>query len=139
MRVFACSYHSFWDASSCDSGSWFRFYPRPAGPSGEIVLGFRLRAPTWCKGYATEGSCALVRKGFTEPAAERVVAETMAINLASRRELEKADLSVVRSFTSPGPTGSTAASCGCRIRPEQRRMGAAGPDHRVWPLTASGA
>jgi RimJ/RimL family protein N-acetyltransferase len=95
-----------WAAEERSTGAfagWFRFHPRPAGPPGEIVLGFRFRRPAWGKGYATEGSCALVRKGFTELGAERVVAETMAINLASRRVLEKAGLSVVRVFRRPWP------------------------------------
>ncbi len=82
---------------------WFRFHPRRAGPSGEIVLGFRLRKPAWGNGYATEGSRALVRKGFTELGARRIVAETMAVNLASRRVLERAGLSVVRVFHQPWP------------------------------------
>jgi RimJ/RimL family protein N-acetyltransferase len=54
-------------------------------------------------GYATEGSRALVRKGFTELGARRVVAETMAVKLASRRVLEKAGLSFVRTFHQPWP------------------------------------
>ena len=82
---------------------WFRFHPRRGGPSGEIALGFRLRKPAWGKGYATEGSRALMRKGFTELGARRVVAETMAANLASRRVLEKAGLNFVRTFHQPWP------------------------------------
>jgi RimJ/RimL family protein N-acetyltransferase len=82
---------------------WFRFHPRRGGPCGEIVLGFRLRKPAWGKGYATEGSRALVYKGFTEFGARRVVAETMAVNLASRRVLEKAGLNFIRIFHQPWP------------------------------------
>ena len=55
------------------------------------------------KGYATEGSQALVRIGFTELGARRVVAETMAVNLASRRVLEKAGLNFVRIFHQSWP------------------------------------
>lgn len=44
----------------------FKFHPRRGGPPGEIVLGFRLRRSAWGQGYATEGSRALIRKGFTE-------------------------------------------------------------------------
>ena len=82
---------------------WFRFHPRHGGPAGEIVLGYRLRQPAWGKGYATEGSRALIRKGFTELGARRIVAETMAVNLASRRVLEKAGLNFVRTFHQPWP------------------------------------
>ena len=82
---------------------WFRFHPRRGGPPGEIVLGFRLRKAAWGQGYATEGSRALIRKGFTELGARRVVAETMVVNLASRRVLEKAGLHLVRVFHQPWP------------------------------------
>ena len=95
-----------WAAEERSAGvflGWFRFHPRREGPSREIVLGFRLRKPAWGNGYATEGSRALVRKGFTELGARRVMAETMAVNLASRRVLEKAGLSVVRVFHQPWP------------------------------------
>jgi RimJ/RimL family protein N-acetyltransferase len=57
-----------WAAEEKSTGAflgWFRFHPRRAGPSGEIVLGYRLLKSAWGKGYATEGSCALIRKGFT--------------------------------------------------------------------------
>lgn len=82
---------------------WFHFRPRPAEPrDGEIELGYRLRRPAWGKGYATEGSRALIRKGFTELGVERVVAETMAVNLGSRRVMEKAGLTFVRTFHRDG-------------------------------------
>jgi RimJ/RimL family protein N-acetyltransferase len=46
-------------------------------------------------GHATEGSRALIGKGFTESGVQRVVAEAMAVNHASRRvmqyALDKAD------------------------------------------------
>jgi RimJ/RimL family protein N-acetyltransferase len=95
-----------WAADQKSTGAflgWFRFHPRPRGPHGEIVLGYRLRHAAWGKGYATEGSRALMRKGFTELGARRVVAETMAVNLASRRVLEKSGLNVVRIFHQPWP------------------------------------
>jgi hypothetical protein len=81
----------------------FKFHPRRGGPPGEIVLGFRLRRSAWGQGYATEGSRALIRKGFTELGARRVVAETMVVNLASGRVLEKAGLHLVRVFHQPWP------------------------------------
>ena len=82
---------------------WFEFYPRKdAGPE-EVELGYRLRRSAWGKGYATEGSRALIRKGFTELGVQRVVAETMAINSASRRVMEKAGLKYVRTFYQEWP------------------------------------
>lgn len=78
---------------------WFLFRPRRPEPrEGEIELGYRLRRSAWGKGYATEGSVALVRKGFSELGVERVFAETMAVNHGSRRVMEKAGLTLDRIF-----------------------------------------
>jgi RimJ/RimL family protein N-acetyltransferase len=82
---------------------WFEFYPwRDAGPD-EVEVGYRLRRSAWGKGYATEGSRALIRKGFTELGVRRVVAETMAVNTASRRVMEKLGLTYVRTFHQKWP------------------------------------
>ena len=77
---------------------WFEFRPPEGGGPGEVELGYRLRRSAWGKGYATEGSRALIRKGFTELGVRRVVAETMAVNTASRRVMKKAGLRLVRTF-----------------------------------------
>jgi RimJ/RimL family protein N-acetyltransferase len=55
------------------------------------------------QGYATEGSRALIGKGFTEYGVQRVVAEAMAVNQASRRVMEKAGLKLARTFHQPWP------------------------------------
>ncbi len=82
---------------------WFEFYPwKDVGPD-EVELGYRLRKSACGKGYATEGSRALIRKGFTELGVQRVVAETMAVNTASRRVMEKAGLRCVRTFHQEWP------------------------------------
>ncbi|MFJ2034050.1 GNAT family N-acetyltransferase [Streptosporangium sp. NPDC087985] len=93
----------FWAAVERFTGQflgWFHFRPRE---DGEIELGYRLRRSAWGKGYATEGSRALIRKGFTELGVERVVAETMAVNLGSRRVMEKSGLTFVRTFHQDWP------------------------------------
>jgi len=97
---------------------WFHFRPplRDEGTAagwdeeGVAELGYRLRRSAWGKGYATEGSRALIGKGFTEFGVRRVVAETMAGNWGSRRVLEKSGLIQVGTFASaePDPVGSTA-------------------------------
>ena len=69
----------------------------------EPELGYRLRAASWGLGYATEGSRALVDLAFRELGAERVFAETMAVNTASRRVMEKAGLRYVRTFHQEWP------------------------------------
>jgi RimJ/RimL family protein N-acetyltransferase len=63
-----------------------------------VELGYRLRRSAWGKGYATEGSRALVEKGFAELGARRIFATTMTVNAASRRVMEKAGLKYVRTF-----------------------------------------
>ncbi|HEX6074515.1 MAG TPA: GNAT family N-acetyltransferase [Micromonosporaceae bacterium] len=77
---------------------WFHFRPRPDDPPGTVELGYRLRRSAWGKGYATEGSRELIRKGFTEFGVEVVYAQTMAVNARSRRVMEKAGLRYVRTF-----------------------------------------
>ena len=98
--------YGFWAAIEKPAGEflgWFHFRPREGASPDEAELGYRLRKPAWGKGYATEGSRALIRKGFTEFGVQRVVAEAMAVNLASRRVMEKAGLTLVRSFHQPWP------------------------------------
>ena len=82
---------------------WFEFYPRKGVSPEEVELGYRLRRSAWGMGYATEGSRALISKGFTELSVQRVVAETMAVNAASRRVMEKAGLRYVRTFHQEWP------------------------------------
>ena len=42
---------------------WFILRPEPEGPLDEVELGYRLRQAAWGKGYATEGSRALLAQG----------------------------------------------------------------------------
>ncbi|MGY0235280.1 GNAT family N-acetyltransferase [Longispora urticae] len=77
---------------------WFALAPGADGDAAEVELGYRLRADSWGRGYATEGSRALVRAAFTELGSRRVWAQTMAVNLASRRVMAKAGLRYVRTF-----------------------------------------
>ncbi len=91
----------FWAAIEKSTGQflgWFEFRPPEGCGLDEAELGYRLKKSAWGKGYATEGSRALIRKGFTELGVRRVVAETMAVNTASRRVLEKAGLTLERTF-----------------------------------------
>jgi RimJ/RimL family protein N-acetyltransferase len=78
---------------------WIGFDPAEDGrPDDEIELGYRLRRSAWGKGYATEGSRALIHRAFAESGVRRVFAQTMAVNLASRRVMEKSGLRFVRTF-----------------------------------------
>jgi RimJ/RimL family protein N-acetyltransferase len=82
---------------------WFQLRPRRDGPEDEVELGYRLRRSVWGKGYATEGSRALVDKAFRELGARRVYAETMTVNAGSRRVMEKVGLRYVRTFHQEWP------------------------------------
>ena len=98
--------YGFWAAIEKATGEflgWFHFRPGPDAAPGEVELGYRLRKSAWGKGYATEGSRALIRKGFTEFSVQRVTAEAAAANTASRRVMEKAGLTLVRTFSQPLP------------------------------------
>jgi len=98
--------YGFWAVIEKDAGDflgWFHFRPGKDAAPGEVELGYRLRKAAWGRGYATEGSRALIGKGFTELGVQRVVAEAMAANQASRRVMEKAGLTLVRTFHQPSP------------------------------------
>lgn len=83
---------------------WFSLRPATTrGLHGGTELGFRLHPAVWGRGFATEGARALVREAFTTLDADRVVATTMTVNHASRRALEKAGLTLVRTFFEEWP------------------------------------
>jgi RimJ/RimL family protein N-acetyltransferase len=77
---------------------WLSLQPPPDGGTAELDLGYRLRRSAWGRGYATEGARALVRTAFGVLGAQRVFAQTMAVNLRSRRVMEKAGLRYLRTF-----------------------------------------
>ena len=86
-----------WAALEKRSGAfagWFSLLGRREGVS---ELGYRLRRGAWGRGLASEGAGALVSFGFANKKLARIVATTMAVNLASRRVLEKAGLAYSRT------------------------------------------
>jgi RimJ/RimL family protein N-acetyltransferase len=94
-----------WAAESTATGDflgWFHFRPGQDADITNIDLGYRLRGAAWGKGYATEGSRALIRMGFTDLGVERVFAHTMTVNAASRRVMEKCGLMLVRTIPYEG-------------------------------------
>jgi RimJ/RimL family protein N-acetyltransferase len=102
----------FWAAeekATAQCVGWFHFRPplpdaSPPGwlADGQLEIGYRLRRSAWGKGYATEGSRALIDRGFVESGVERVVAETTVDNLGSRRVLEKSGLTLLGAFPGAG-------------------------------------
>jgi RimJ/RimL family protein N-acetyltransferase len=98
--------YGFWAALAKDSNEfigWFHLRPRPTDPPDSPELGYRLRKSAWNKGYATEGSRALIRKAFADLHAARVYATTMTVNTPSRRVMEKSGLKFVRTFFADWP------------------------------------
>ena len=101
--------YGFWAAIDKSIGSqgeflgWFHFRPGEGAGPLEPELGFRLHRAAWGRGLATEGSRALIDRGFEQLGVERVTAETMAVNIASRRVMEKAGLRLIRSFHADWP------------------------------------
>ncbi len=93
--------YDFWAAIERSTGAflgWFEFRPPEEGPTDEVELGYRLRQEAWGKGYGTEGSRALIRKGFTELGVRRVVASTYQDNIGSQRVMQKSGMTLVRAF-----------------------------------------
>ncbi|MFI8849308.1 GNAT family N-acetyltransferase [Streptomyces sp. NPDC053499] len=96
----------YWAAEGRESGvfvGWFEFRPLYDGSPAVVELGYRLNKAAWGRGCATEGARALIDKGFTELAVERVTANTMAVNRASTRVMEKSGLAFLRNFTGDWP------------------------------------
>ncbi|TWP38370.1 GNAT family N-acetyltransferase [Leekyejoonella antrihumi] len=100
------SRYGFWAVDERRTGEfvgWFHLRPAPDAPEDRPELGYRLRQASWGRGYATEGSRALIDKGFTELGVERIEASTMVINTASRRVMEKAGMRLIRRFVADWP------------------------------------
>ncbi|WP_432068427.1 GNAT family N-acetyltransferase [Streptomyces sp. C10-9-1] len=96
----------YWAAESRETGAflgWFEFRPLDEDTAAVVELGYRLHTVAWGRGLATEGARALIDTGFTEYGVRRVKADTMAVNTASRRVMEKAGLSLVRRYTEDWP------------------------------------
>lgn len=92
------------ERSSGDFLGWVSLRPATSvGLDGGTELGYRMLPAVWGLGYATEGARALVRHAFTELGVDRIVATTMTVNTASRRVMEKAGLSLVRTFFEDWP------------------------------------
>jgi len=61
-------------------------------------LGYRLHRRTWGQGYGLEGAAALVDHGFRTLGLAAIHADTMAVNLPSRRVMEKLGMRHLRSY-----------------------------------------
>jgi RimJ/RimL family protein N-acetyltransferase len=75
---------------------WFGL--QPAREPKTVSVGYRLNRAAWGRGYATEGTKALIDKAFTELGMERVVADTMAVNHRSRAVMRRSGLRFARLY-----------------------------------------
>jgi RimJ/RimL family protein N-acetyltransferase len=90
-----------------DFVGWWLLQP-PHGPdqpkvAGEADLGYRLLRRHWRRGYASEGARELIRYGFDDLGLDRIFAQTMAANAASRATMSAVGLTYVRGFVSADP------------------------------------
>jgi RimJ/RimL family protein N-acetyltransferase len=87
---------------------WWTLQPAhgPDQPDDRDVadLGYRLLRRHWHRGLASEGSRELMRYGFDEIRLDRIIAQTLTVNAASRAVMERIGLTYVRTF----PTSTTA-------------------------------
>jgi RimJ/RimL family protein N-acetyltransferase len=67
---------------------------------GVADLGYRLLRRHWGKGLASAGARELLRYGFDDVGLDRIIAQTLTVNAASRAVMERVGLSFVRSFPS---------------------------------------
>lgn len=77
---------------------WFALGPNDGGVGH---LGYRLHRHAWGQGYGLEGAAALVDHGFRDLGLTAVHADTMAVNLGSRRIMEKLGMRHLRSYEEP--------------------------------------
>ncbi|MCA2377512.1 GNAT family N-acetyltransferase [Agrobacterium sp. 22-211-1] len=78
-----------WTARRTNNGAfvgWFCLFPESKTLA---EIGYRLRRLDWGQGLASQGAAALIDWGFGGGGYERIVASTMAVNLGSRRVMEK--------------------------------------------------
>ena len=91
-------------AQEKDSGrfvGWFILRPALGAPPDEAEVGYRLREEEWGKGYATEGTLALLGKSFMELGVRLVWGETMCVNRASRKVMEKVGMTFATATSTP--------------------------------------
>lgn len=87
-----------WMAYERSDGAFVGWFGAVPFGDDEYELGYRLRRAAWGRGLATEGTLALIDETFGRFGARRVIAQTMAVNVRSRRVMERCGLHHVRTF-----------------------------------------
>ena len=78
---------------------WFHFRPDRKNPE-DMEIGYRLKRSAWGRGLATEGSRALIERGWKQGVTS-VSGRTAKRNLMSRNVLEKCGLRLVEEYDEP--------------------------------------
>jgi RimJ/RimL family protein N-acetyltransferase len=87
-----------WIATERSSGAfvgWFSLVPED---DDSYFVGYRLAREWWGRGFATEGTKALIDAAFTSLGARRSTAQTMAVNTRSRAVMERCGMRHTRTF-----------------------------------------
>ncbi|NUR99296.1 MAG: GNAT family N-acetyltransferase [Kribbellaceae bacterium] len=98
MKVYA-EHPGLGTFAASDAGGfvgWFGL--QPTEDPRTVDIGYRLLRSAWGKGYATEGTKALIAHAFTALGMERVEADTMAVNHRSRAVMRRAGLRFEKVF-----------------------------------------
>jgi RimJ/RimL family protein N-acetyltransferase len=92
------------------------------GP-GLAEIGWRLHRRAWGRGLASEGGLALVEHGFDTVGLDRIIAETMAVNLGSRGVMRKLGMTheCTEAIPDTEPEGALAGADQGMVRYELTR------------------
>lgn len=90
-----------WTAHDRETGQFHGWFALGPSHDGISHLGYRLHRHAWGQGLGFEGAAALVDHGFRVLGLSTIHAETMAVNLGSRRIMEKLSMRHLRTFEEP--------------------------------------
>lgn len=91
-----------WSARTLAEDRFIGWFALHADDQGIGSLGYRLHRHSWGQGYAVEGARALTDHGFRVLSLPAIHADTMSVNLGSRRVMEKLGMRHLRSYQEPG-------------------------------------
>jgi RimJ/RimL family protein N-acetyltransferase len=111
---------------------WWTLQPAhgPDQPDDPRVadLGYRLLRRQWRNGLATAGARELVRYGFDDVGLDRIIAQTLSVNVGSRAVMERVGLTYVRTF----PTSAASPAEGIEEGEVEYEMTREQWERRAW-------
>jgi RimJ/RimL family protein N-acetyltransferase len=90
-----------WAAHHAETGRFLGWFALGIDDQGVGRLGYRLHQHAWGQGHGLEGATALVDHGFRALGLPAIHADTMAVNLGSRRIMEKLGMRHLRTYEEP--------------------------------------